>query len=143
MIAQHLYSQLILNLETAKGIPNPLPPKIKTTLQSIGSFLRNRSSEFEVLENQEDVTVFLSVCKSNTENLVLVFHYFLSDSPVMENKKESSSEFLKTLLNNFDKAIKVYKNTGDKTISKSEFRVSNGNNILEGKSTDRKMPGGS
>ena len=109
MIARDLYRQLITNLETAKESGNSLSPKIKTSLMSIGSFLRSRSSQFEVLENQEDISVFLSICKSEEENLVLVFNYFLSDSTVMKNKKESGSKFLKTLLNDFDKAIKSLK----------------------------------
>jgi len=109
MIARDLYRQLIGNLETAKEAGNSLFPEIKTSLNSIGSFLRSRSSQFEVLENQEDISVFISICKSEEENLILVFNYFLSDSPVMKNKKESGSKFLKTLLNDFDKAIKSLK----------------------------------
>src|SRR5690242_6396783 len=109
MLAQDLYKQFIANLEIAKKQGSAISPEIKSSMHAIGLFLRSRSSQFEALENQEDVSMFLSLCKSNEENLGLVFNYFLSDSPVMENKKESPSEFLKTLLSNFDEAIESIK----------------------------------
>jgi len=131
MIALDLYKQLIANLEIAKVSCNPPPPKIKTSLHSIGSFLRSRSSEFEILENQEDISVFLSVCKSSKGNLLLVFNYFLSDSLVMPNKKESSSKFLKAMLSDFDNAVKGLYVTGNQTRQPSEYKVISGRKFFE------------
>lgn len=131
MNAQDLYHQLIVNLEIAKETCNPMPPEIKTSLRSIGSFLRSRSTQFEVLENQEDISVFLSMCKSNRENLVLVFNYFLTDSLVIQNKKVTASKFLKTMLYDFDKAIKGFEDTGNQTKQRSGFKVISGLKSLQ------------
>jgi hypothetical protein len=139
MIAQDLYKQFIANLETVKENHNPTSPEIKTSLRIIGSFLRSRSSHFEILENQEDVSVFLSLCKSSGENLVLVFNYFLSDIPVIQNKKISSSKYLKSMLNRFDKAVKSLKDLENPTEASSQFKVLRNNFILGIIAPPRKM----
>ena len=138
MNAQDLYAQLITNLEIAKETCDPMPAKIKTRLRSIGSFLRSRSSQFEILENQEDISVFLSMCKSNRDNLVLVFNYFLTDSPVIQNKKITSSKFLKTMLFDFDKAIKNYEGEGNQTNPQSGFSVISSQKIFERKASAKR-----
>ena len=140
-VAQDYYKKFIVNLEEAKAAGTSMSPEIKSRVHAIGLFLRSRSSEFEVLENQEDISVFLSLCKSNEENLILVFNYFLSDSPVMENKKESPSEYLKTLLNNFDKAIESIKKMELQNKPPSEFKVSSRRHRLDSSASGKKMSG--
>lgn len=131
MRAEQLYNQFLVNLEIAKEKYSPMSQEIKSSVQSIGSFLRGRSSQFEVLENQEDISVFISVCKSERENLILVFNYFLSDSLIKENKKVSSSEFLKKLLEDFDRAVNGFNNAVNQTEPQSGFKVISGNNIIQ------------
>jgi len=131
MIAHDHYEKLIINFQALKENRIPMTPKIKSSLQLIGSFLRSRSSQFEVLENQEDISVFLSICKSEKENLILVFNYFLSDSLIMQNKKVSASEFLKKMLEDFNKAVSGPKVSVEQREPQSEFRVISSNDILE------------
>jgi hypothetical protein len=106
MITHDLYQRLIANLEIASDTTVPMSPEIKACLLEIGSFLNSRSLQFEMLQKQEDASVFLSLCKSNRENLILVFNYFLADRPLIDQTKEVSSEFLKKMLNDFDSAVK-------------------------------------
>lgn len=141
MIAQDLYSQLISNLELAKENCKPMSPQIKSSLRSIGSFLRSRSSQFEILENQEDISVFLSICKSNRNNLFLVFNYFLSDSLIMQNKKITASKFLKTMFYDFDKAVRGFEVAGSQTRPQTGFKVIDSHHSIPRRKSVKKNQG--
>lgn len=115
MIAYDLYQRLITNLETATLRGGKHSSHMDTSLSALGQFLSSRSTEFEILKNQKDISIFLSLCKSNRQNLVLVFNYFLANRPMMPTSNATASEFLKTLLDDFDQAIKSLKKPRAKT----------------------------
>jgi len=127
MIAHDLYQRLMTNLEIATKPCKKVPTALTASLHAIGAFLSSRSTQFDVLEKQDNAAVFLSLCRSNRENLVLVFNYFLTDRPFRYDTKKSSSQFLKTLLDDFDKAINILK----KNLNQEKLQLAPGKNNID------------
>lgn len=118
--APELYQRLMTNLSHAKEIAvSPLSaPKLNTCLQKLGSFLYERSSEFEMLAKEENASVFLSICQSHKENVLLIFKHFLSDQAMVKSPYKSSSLFLVSLLDDFNSETeKLYREISGKRMS--------------------------
>jgi hypothetical protein len=107
-----LYHRLIADLKNAKQASTVplLSKKLKNTLMTLGSFLHERSLTFEMLENEDNPIVFLSVCQSNTNNLMMIFNYYMSGQAVMKKKQASPKNYLLALLNNLNADTNVINN---------------------------------
>jgi len=92
------FLRLINNLESAIKNEDRLVPEAKAALIELGAFLYSRSTEFEMLQNQDNAHVFLSVLKSNKPNLLHIFQYYFSGNAMNNNRKESAGKELFVML---------------------------------------------
>jgi len=92
------YLRLINNLETANKDVDRLVPEARAALIELGAFLYSRSTEFEMLQNQDNAHVFLSVLKSNKPNLLHIFQYYFSGNAMVNNRKDSAGKELIVML---------------------------------------------
>ena len=99
------YLRLISNLEHAIKNKESMTPETGASLQQLGDFLYSRSTEFEMLQKQDDPSVFLSVLKSNTPNLLHIFEYYFSGYSMMNNRKESTGRELLVMLDQFNDQV--------------------------------------
>jgi hypothetical protein len=98
MKPQDYYSRLINNLEHAIKLEDQLKPETKEAIIKLGEFLYSRSTEFEMLQKQDDAHIFLSVLKSNQPNLLHIFQYYFSGNAMNSNRKESAGKELFVML---------------------------------------------
>jgi hypothetical protein len=99
------FLRLISNLELAIKNKESQSPETVTSLQQLGSFLYSRSTEFEMLQKQHDATIFLSVLKSNTPNVLHIFEYYFSGNAMMNNRKESTGKELLVMLDHLNEQV--------------------------------------
>jgi len=83
------YLRLINNLETANKDVDRLVPEARAALIELGAFLYSRSTEFEMLQNQDN---------AHKPNLLHIFQYYFSGNAMVNNRKDSAGKELIVML---------------------------------------------